>query len=88
MMIIEDVKNNINNFFKNTREHGQKVEDHKEETQKSLKELQENTTKLVKKLSKTIQDLKTEVEKNKQITKGDNFGDRKPRNEIRSHRCE
>ena len=28
-----------------------------------------------------------EVEKNKEITKGDNSGDRKPRKEIRKHRC-
>jgi hypothetical protein len=28
-----------------------------------------------------------EVENNKEITKGDNLGDRKPRKEIRSHRC-
>jgi hypothetical protein len=40
----------------------------------------------VKKLNKTIQDLKMEIEKNKEITKGENTGDRKPRKEIRSHR--
>jgi hypothetical protein len=28
-----------------------------------------------------------EVEKNEEITKEDNSGDRKPRKEIRSHRC-
>jgi predicted transcriptional regulator len=39
MMMIEDIKNNINNYLK-------------EETQKSLKELQENTTKQVKELNK------------------------------------
>ena len=38
-MMIEDIKNNINNYLK-------------EETQKSLKELQENTTKQVKELNK------------------------------------
>jgi predicted transcriptional regulator len=59
----------------------------KEETQKSLKELQENKTKLVKELNKTIHDLKMEVGTNKEITKGDNSGDRKPRKEVRSHRC-
>jgi hypothetical protein len=29
-----------------------------------------------------------EVEKNKEITKGDNFGDRKTRKEVMSYRCE
>jgi hypothetical protein len=38
-------------------------------------------------MNKTIQDLKMEVEKNKEITKGDNPGDRKSKKEIRSHRC-
>jgi hypothetical protein len=35
----------------------------------------------VKELNKTTQDLKMEVETNKEITKGDHSGDRKPRNE-------
>jgi hypothetical protein len=38
-------------------------------------------------MNKTIQDLKMELEKNKEITKRDNPGVRKPRKEIRSHRC-
>jgi hypothetical protein len=37
-------------------------------------------------VNKKIQDLKMEVE-TKEITKGDNTGDRKPRKEVRSHRC-
>jgi hypothetical protein len=41
----------------------------------------------VKKLDKTIPDLKMEIKNNKEITKGDNPGDKKPRKEIRSHRC-
>jgi hypothetical protein len=41
----------------------------------------------VKGINKTIQDLKMELEKNKEITKGDNPGVRKPRKEIKSHRC-
>jgi hypothetical protein len=40
----------------------------------------------VKELNKTIQDLKMEIEKNKEITKGDNHGYRKPRKEIRNNR--
>jgi hypothetical protein len=41
----------------------------------------------VKYSNKAIQDLKMEVEKNKEITKGDNSENRKPRKDIRSHRC-
>jgi hypothetical protein len=40
----------------------------------------------VKELNKTIQDLKMEIE-NKEITKENNTGDRKPRRENRSCRC-
>jgi hypothetical protein len=53
----------------------------------SLKEIQEKTSKQVKELNKTIQDLKMEKETIKKITKGDNSGNRKPKKEIRSHRC-
>jgi hypothetical protein len=35
-------------------------------------------------MNKTIQDLKMEIEKNKEIIKGDNPGVRQPRNKIRS----
>jgi hypothetical protein len=60
----------------------------KEETnkKKSLKELQENTTKHMKELNKSIQDLKMEVETIKKSQR-DNSGDRKPRIEIKRHRC-
>jgi hypothetical protein len=59
------------------------VEVLKEETQKSLKELQENTTKQVMELNKTS---KNGSRDNKEITKGDNPGDRNPRKEIRNYR--
>ena len=63
MMMIEDIKKDINNSLKEIQENtGKQVEALKEETQKSLKELQENTTKQVKELNKTIQDLKMEIE--------------------------
>jgi hypothetical protein len=90
MMLVEDFKKDINNSLKEIQENiAKQVEILKEETQKSLKELQENTNKQVMELNKAIQDLKMEVEKkNKENPKGDNSGDRKPRNEIRSHRCE
>ena len=46
MMMIEDIKEDINNSHKEIQENTSKQwEDLKEETQKSLKELQENTTK-------------------------------------------
>jgi hypothetical protein len=46
MMMIEDIKTDINNFIKEIQKNTCKqVEALKEETQKSLKELQENTIK-------------------------------------------
>jgi vacuolar-type H+-ATPase subunit E/Vma4 len=55
MMMIEDIKKNLNNPLKEILENTAKqVEDIKEEAQKSLKELQENTTKQVMELNKTI----------------------------------
>ena len=88
MMMIEDLKMDINDSLKEIQENTRKqVEALKEKTQKSLKELQENTTKQVKELNKTIQDLKMEVETTKKSQSGDYPGDRKPRKEIRSDRC-
>jgi hypothetical protein len=81
MMLVEDFKKGINNSLKEKQENtAKKVE--------VLKDLQENITKQVMELNKTIQDLKREVEKNKENPKGDKFGDRHPRKEIRNHRCE
>jgi hypothetical protein len=46
MMVVEDIKKDLNNSLKEIQENTAKlVEDLKEEAQKSLKELQENTTK-------------------------------------------
>jgi hypothetical protein len=59
MMMVEDIKKDLNNSLKEIQENTAKqVEDIKEESQKSHKELQENTTKKVMELNKTIQDLK------------------------------
>jgi hypothetical protein len=59
MMVIEDIKKDINNSLKEIQENtGKEVEALKEETQKSLKELQKNTTNQGKELNKTIQDVK------------------------------
>ena len=63
MMMMEDIKKEINNSLKKIQENTCKqLEALKEEAQKSLKELQKNTTKQVKELNKTIQDLKMEIE--------------------------
>ena len=63
MMMIEDIKRDINNSLKEIQENTSKqLEALKEETQKSLKELQENTIKQAKERNKTIQDLKKELE--------------------------
>ena len=59
MMVVEDIKKDLNNSLKEIQENTAKlVEDLKEEAQRSLKELQEKTTKQVMELNKTIQDLK------------------------------
>ena len=87
MMQIEDFKKGINNSLKEIEKNmGQQVEAFKEETQKFLKEIQENINKQVEELNKNIQDLKNGNRNNKEITKGDTSGDRKPRKEIRRHR--
>jgi hypothetical protein len=63
MMLIQDVKNDVNNSLKEIQVNAGKWAEYlKEETQKSLKELQEYTTKQEKELNKTIEDLKMEVE--------------------------
>jgi vacuolar-type H+-ATPase subunit E/Vma4 len=55
MMMIENIKKDINNSLKEIQENtGKQPEALKEETQKSLKELQENTIKQVKERNKTI----------------------------------
>ena len=63
MMMIEDLKKDINNSLKEIQENpGKQLEALKAETQKSLKELQENTIKQKKETNNTIQDLKMELE--------------------------
>jgi septal ring factor EnvC (AmiA/AmiB activator) len=55
MMLVEDIKKDVNNSLKEIQENTAKeLED--------LEEIQENTTKQVMELNKTIQDLKKEVE--------------------------
>jgi septal ring factor EnvC (AmiA/AmiB activator) len=71
MMMLEDLKNDMNKSLKEIQENtGKKVEALKDETHththththtKSLKELQESITKQVKELNKTSQDLKMEI---------------------------
>jgi glutamyl-tRNA reductase len=89
IMLVEDLKKDINNSLKERLENTAKqVEGLKEEAQKFLKELWENTTKQVMELNKTIQDLKKGSRNNKENPKGDNSEDRNSRKEIRNHRCE
>jgi hypothetical protein len=59
IMVVEDIKKDINNSLKEIQENiANQVENLKEEAQNFLKVLQENTTKQVMKLNKTIQDKK------------------------------
>jgi chromosome segregation ATPase len=63
MMVVEDIKKDINNSLKEIQENtGKQLEALKEETQKPLEELKENKIKQVKEMNKTIQDLKMEIE--------------------------
>jgi SMC interacting uncharacterized protein involved in chromosome segregation len=63
MVMVEDIRKNINNSLKAIQENTAKlVEDLKEEAQKSVKELQKNTTKQVMEMKKAILDLKREVD--------------------------
>jgi hypothetical protein len=87
MIMIGGLKMDINNSLKEIQENtGKQVETLEEETQKSLKELQENTVKQVKE-EQNHPGSKNGNRNNKEITKGDYFGERKSRKEIRSHRC-
>jgi ElaB/YqjD/DUF883 family membrane-anchored ribosome-binding protein len=87
-MIIEYFKKDISNVLKEIQENtGKQLEALKEKTQKSLKELQENTIKQVKKIEQNHPGSNNGNKNSKEITKGDNTGDRKPRKEIRNHRC-
>jgi DNA anti-recombination protein RmuC len=63
MMVIEEIKKEINNSLKEIQKNTSKqLKPLKEETQKSLKELQESTIKQAKEFNKTIQALKMELE--------------------------
>jgi predicted HicB family RNase H-like nuclease len=82
----KDFKKDINNSLREIQENtGKELEALKEETQKSLKELQENTIKKTKEQNRPRS--KNVNRNNKEITKGDNSGVKKPRKEVRSHRC-
>jgi hypothetical protein len=86
MMMIEDIKKDINNSLKEIQKNtGRQVEAIKGETQNSVKELQENRTKHVKELNQPVS--KNGNRNNKEITNRDNIEDKKPRKEIRSNRC-
>jgi hypothetical protein len=87
MMMIEDLKKDINNSLKEKQDNtGKQVEALKEETQNSLKELQENNQ-TGQRIEQNHSGSKNGSRNKKEITRGDYTGDRKPRNEIRSHTC-
>ena len=84
--MIEDIKKDISNSLKEIQENtGKQLEVLKEETQESLKELQENNQ-TGEGNDQNHPRSKNGTRNNKEITKGDNPGVRKPRKEIRSHR--
>jgi hypothetical protein len=86
MMLIEDIMKDINNSFKEIQNTDKQIEALKEETQKSLKETGEHRYTGAG-IEQTNQRSKNRSRNNKEITKGDNSGDRKPRKEVSSHRC-
>jgi hypothetical protein len=61
------------------------MEDYKKEINNSLKEIQENTFHLGERIEQNHPGSKNGSRNNKEITKGDHFGNRKPRKEVRSH---
>ena len=88
MTMIEGFKKDINNSLKGIQEDISKQgEDLKEQTHESFKEIQEKQNQRVKESNKTIKNTKNGKRNNKEFTKGNNPGNRKPKNEIRSHRC-
>ena len=65
MMMVEDIKKDLNNSLKEIQDDTAKqVEDIKEEAQKSLKELQENTAKQVKDMKEEAQKYLKELQEN------------------------
>jgi hypothetical protein len=89
MMLVEDFKKGINNRLKEIQENTAKqVETLKEEGQKSLKELQEKNKQIGDGIEKKHPRSKIGSRNHEENSKRDNCGDRNPRKENRSHRCE
>jgi hypothetical protein len=87
-MMTEAFKKDINNSLKEIQETtGKQLEALKGETQKSLKEFKENNQ-TGKGNEQNHPRSKNGNRNNKETTKGDSSGARKPRKEIRSHRCQ
>jgi hypothetical protein len=92
MMVIENIKKNTNYSLKEIQENtGKQLEALKEETQKSLKENTKHKTGKHNHTGEVNEQnhprSKNQNRNNKEITKVDNPGVRRPRKEIRSHRC-
>jgi hypothetical protein len=83
-MVIEDFKKDINNSFKEIQENtGKQVESLKEEPQKLLNYRKTQTG---RRNEQNHPRSKNGGRNNKDITKGDNSGGRKPRKKFRRHR--
>jgi hypothetical protein len=86
MVMIEDFKKDINNSLKEIQENtGKQVEAFKEETKTPPKNYRKTQTD--EGIEQSHPGSKNGNRNNKEITKGDNPEDRKPRKEIRSHKC-
>jgi hypothetical protein len=87
MMMIEYLKNVIDNSFKEIQENtGKQVEAFKEETKNLLKNYR-NHNQIGEGNKQNHPRSKNGSRNNKEITKRDNPSVRKPRKEMRSHRC-
>jgi hypothetical protein len=87
MMMIEDIKKDINNSLKEIQENiGKQLEALKEETKISLEEVTGKHNQTGERKKQNHPGSKNGTRNNKEITKEDNPGIRKPRKEIRSHR--
>jgi glutamyl-tRNA reductase len=84
--MIEDLKEDINNSRKERQENtGKQVEALKEETHKFLKKCRKTQT--GEGIEQNLQEYKKGNRNNKEITRGGNPGNGKPRKAIRGYRC-
>jgi hypothetical protein len=89
MTMTEEFKAGINNPLKEIQDNtGTQVDSLKMETHKSFKEIQEiKTNQTGEGIEQNHPWSKNENKNSKEITKGDNPADRKPRKKIKNYRC-